>query len=679
MNNNANINTYFGAKWNIEICKSGDGLVESYYPLGKEMKNNMILDHWLEGLTYLFSPSGGLLRPTINNGLSFAAVTKGTMHIGSGSVAPNFSQTGLQFPAKSTSYIRPYFNQCTGIYYPESGMALFSRKYDFGIESKMVTYSEAGFRPDIANGLPTGKRNWLWSRFLFITETGISGYIYAISGTQIEPVNLSGVFIDNVQNDIADFNAPNYSGFSGLSSFDLGWRYNWPENSGMFLINQSGNTTGFVYTPKNITELVTGFISGYLSGGNFYPFNTSSYPNNLSGFSGVYIQDLSTQTLYFPSGGIFNEFNSITGKYFNVESGFIYTGFQSGFSIYGSGFYPTNGPLTGSMTGIIGSRNILKLDGYITGLVGYKNILYPITLNTGEYLKLRYDTYMQVPAIFNSINVTGENIVHGEFNGSGELKLIGSMKEFFGEIDGNGKVSERNGIWWPIHGINYARLSRTQRNETLYPNSHLSALMVASGKFNGIAYNDTFPLLDSGTPLITSWLDDEIILCDQWRPKIGECGVPPNQIPYFDKLWYSRSALYNQASWPLYSQGSLIVHNYVALNRPTAIWPKELNVQLIFRGQYPNQDTGINGFILCRAREGTVCGNWPNQTITDEQGNTFSTFQYIKPTINENWEAYQDCGITKEYSAWYYKFNNPQIKYEDQIINLYLTFSLNRI
>jgi hypothetical protein len=468
-----------------------------------------------------------------------------------------------------------------------------------------------------------------------------------------------------------------YSGFSGIPSFELGWRYIWPENSGMFLLNETGNTTGFVYSPTNITELVTGFISGYLSGGNFYPFTLSNYPNQSSGLSGIYIQDAFTQSLYFPSGESFNGFDYFTGKYFNTNSGFLYSGFNSGFGQYGSGFYPTQGLLTGSMTGIIGSRNILKLDGYITGLVGYRNILNPITLTTGEFLRLRYDTYMQVPAIVDPINVTGENMIHGEFNGSGQMKLIGNMRRFFGSINGDGLVSEGDGIWWPIHRVHHSRFSPGARRDLTFPNSHLSALMIASGKFNGVNYNSGFPMVNSGVPIIAAILDDEVSLCEEWRPKIGECGNPP--FPYYDKLWYSNVGLYgNGPSWPLYDHGTVIVDDYIAPNRSSAIWPKKIDIQMIFRGQYPNQDTGINGFILCKAKEDNVCFT-READITDKQGNKFSRFQYIKPTINENWEAYQDCGITRQYSAWYYKFDNPQMKYKDQIINLYLTFSLDRI
>lgn len=679
MNTNVNIGANFGAKWNIEVCKSGENGIESYYPFGTGLKNNMILDHWLEALTYLFSPSGGNIR-FYCDGLLFAAITKGTMHLGKSSIAPAYTQTGLFEPVKSTSYIRPYFNNATGILYPESGMAMFSRTYDFTIETGLVSYSEAGFRPDIANALPTGKINHLWSRFVFTKETGVSGYLYATSGFDgnITGMYPSGIYINNNQNDLPDMYSQKYSGFSGLEGFDLGWRYNWPQNSGIFLHNESGYTTGFVYSPKNITSFVTGFISGYLSGSTFIPFDASNYPGG-SGLSGIYIQDNNTQTFYYPSGDGFNGFDNFIGKYFSTYSGFEYTGFINGYSTYGSGFYPTQGALTGSMTGIIGSRNILKLDGYITGNIGYRSINNPVTLSTGEFLRLRYDTYMQVPAIINPIPVTGENIVHGEFNGSGSIKLIGKTKAFFGQIDSDGKLvkpDETIGVWWPIHKNIWRDIPSYARKDTTWANSHLSAVMVASGVYSNVYnvhFNNEFPAINTGIPIPTVWLDDERAYCFSALLGTGKCGNP--LVEYREMPYFSTSALSNQTPWPYYYHNTLKVYNYTALNRPTAVWPKSIDIQMIFLGPYPNTDTGFNGFIITQGHEDDYC----TKTVLDEQGRQFSNTVFTKPSVYENTGAYLNCGIERQYSAWYYKFDNPQMKYEDQIINLFLTFSMGRL
>lgn len=702
MNTNVNIGANFGAKWNIEVCKSGKNGIESYYPFGTGLKNNMILDHWLEALTYLFSPSGGNIR-FYCDGLLFAAITKGTMHLGKSSIAPTYTQTGLFEPVKSTSYIRPYFNNATGILYPESGMAMFSRTYDFTIETGLVSYSEAGFRPDIANALPTGKTNHLWSRFVFTKETGVSGYLYATSGFDgnITGMYPSGIYINNNQNDLPDMYSQKYSGFSGLEGFDLGWRYNWPQNSGIFLHNESGYTTGFIYSPKNITSLTTGFVSGYISGVNsvitFFPFSNANNPLNLTEYSGFSIQDQSSIDFYFSKNG-FNGFNDFIGQYFNTYSGFSYTGFNVGYSTYGSGFvidsgdpyysYPNEPNLlqylsltgiTGKMTGFIGSRNVLRLDGYITGNVGYRSVSNPVTLSTGEFLRLRYDTYMQVPAIINPIPVTGENIVHGEFNGSGSIKLIGKTKAFFGEIDSDGKLVkqyETIGVWWPIHKNIWRDIPSYNRQYTPWANSHLSAVMVASGVYSNVYnvhFNNEFPAINTGIPIPTVWLDDERAYCYSALLGTGKCGNPP--VEYREMPYFSTSALSNQTPWPYYYHNTLKVYNYTALNRPTAVWPKSIDIQMIFLGPYPNRDTGFNGFIITQGYENDYC----TRTVSDEQGRQFSNTVFTKPSVYENTGAYLNCGIERQYSAWYYKFDNPQMKYEDQIINLFLTFSMGRL
>lgn len=670
-------NTYFGAKWQVEVCRSGSEGVSYHYPLGKSSKNNMILDHWLESLIYLYSPSGGLVKAYCPNGLSLAGITKGTLHIGGGSETPNYQQTGLQFPIKSTSYIRPFFNDCTGIYYPESGMAMMSQIYSFEMENSKITYSEAGFRPNIADALPTGKKNWLWSRFVFTREEEVSGYLY-ITGdiNNITHCDMSGYYPSgsNDRHDLLRITDPAYNGFSGEQSFELGWRYIWPENAGMFLINESGNSTGLVQETINVTEPVTGFVSGYLNNNIFYPFTLSDYPNGSSGLSGAYLQDEHSLPLYFASGnGGSNGFYDFTGKYFNVETGFSFSGIKEGFALNGSGFLPTDGPLTGSMTGIIGSRNVFRYDGYITGILAWRNVLNPITLTTGEFLRVKYDIYMKIPAIVDPIPVVGQSLVHGEFNGSGQLKLIGDHKAIFGTIDGNGKIDAGEGFWWPIHTTLYSQIpSKYDRDRTPQPNSHLSMLMIASGS----SYNNNFPLINYGPPIISAELHDEKHGCDDYDTVLGSCGGPP-LIPYFENNWYSNRGLKLSPPWPLYAHGGVIVHDYVAHNRPQANWPNSIDIQMILLGAYPHSDTGINGFIITSAHEDYVCK--PNSSLVNEEGQLFQTYQYIKPTLYENIEAYEECGITRKYSAWYYKLNTPQMKYEDQLINVYLTFSMGRM
>jgi hypothetical protein len=251
------------------------------------------------------------------------------------------------------------------------------------------------------------------------------------------------------------------------------------------------------------------------------------------------------------------------------------------------------------------------------------------------------------------------------------------MKEIFGEIDGNGKVREGNGLWWPIHTVNHSKLNNTDSNNTPYPNSHLSALMIASGDSGNIVfkYNYEFPPINSGVPIITTYLDDEARFCDVSEPKIGECSGTPNR-PYWEPKWYSIAGLSNQPSWPLYGKNTLYVHNYITTGLTSGKLPTSIDIQMIFPGAYPNRDTGINGIILCKALESTVCNG---RSITGPDGRVYGISQYVKPTLYEKTEAFLDCGLQRNYSAWYYKFNKPQNKYEDQMINLFLTFGVDRI
>lgn len=171
---------------------------------------------------------------------------------------------------------------------------------------------------------------------------------------------------------------------------------------------------------SNVTIPVTGFISGYLSGGNFYAFSQNYYPSGLSGFSGIYIQDNTTQALYFPSGEYFDGFNYFVGEYFNLKSGFAYSGFNSGYSQYGSGFYPTEGLVTGSMTGIIGSRNI---GGVFSGKMN-------IQPNIFEQNK-KIEVYKQIEQPDGNIGFTGSAIYSISGNNFYKTGIIGSNLNIF--------------------------------------------------------------------------------------------------------------------------------------------------------------------------------------------------------------------------------------------------------
>lgn len=590
---------------------------------------------------------------------------------------------------------------------------------------------------------------------------------------------------------------PLYSGFSGIPSFEYGWKYIWRDQPDGILLTGIPYSTGFLSGNVIIKEPIVGFVSGILNADNsFYQFQNINPTSGSEGFSGVYVPEHSVyiandensihpsglkNVLYFLTGlENFSGFYSLpTNLYFNELSGFLCEGFDNGFNINGSGFVPQPIPLKekiigylsgylneiglfapyrfpdgsgyildnkkyifnhgiefsgfsgisdfisgfeytgfsfpensafsgvdfensgfgmltgyigtrntgfyildtgiGAMTGIIGWRNAIKISnsGEITGIIVFKDILNPVTLTTGEFLKLRYDVYAHIPAIVDPVLITGSDLIHGEFNGYGKLKLIGQMKEIFGSIDGDGKVTQGNGIWWPLHKQVWRDLNYDQKNNTTYPNSHLSALMIASGSvFNpAYYYNYNFPPINSGVPIITAWLDDESRATDVFDPKIGECPGFPASMPYWDRVYYSTFGITNNTSWPMYLHNTLYVHNYQTTGLTSGKLPTSLDIQMIFPAAYPNRDTGINGIIICKADEGRVT---QSRSVIGPDGKAYSPEQYIKPSLYENADAFLDCGLQRNYSAWYYKFDNPQNKYEDQMINMFLTFSLDR-
>lgn len=592
------IKTYISAEWNVEVCSSGEnGTINSYYPLGSGMKKNMILDHFLKSTIYAFSPSGGAVKP-YSKTLNLAGLARGIMQIGSGTGIVTPYQTELFRPVKSTSYIRPFFNECTGIYYPELGSATISKKYDFPIETGVITYTEGGFVSDFSGILPASVRSHLWSKFLFTQETDVSGFLYSLNdGTAFfNGTGISGVYANNTNYILPEISSPLYKGFSEIPSFEYGWKYTWPKNSGMFLLNENGATTGFVASPQTI--------------------------------------------------------------------------------------------------------NGLSVDGYITGIIGYKNILSPITLSGGDFLKLRYDITMTIPAIVDPIQVTGESVINGEFNGSGELKLIGQFSEIFGAIDGDGKsINKPQGIWWPVHKVRIGELSAQAAEQSPYPEYHLSAAMVDTGRFfqntlwantGFVLGNPTgFPPIDSGIPIITTWLDTEDRIVQETSILLGECGGQGTAFRAYDMQYYSQSLLTpnnrtpasyrlsGMSAWPLYYHNTLFVENYLAPNNSisTSGWPNSLNIKMIFPGQYPNRDTGFAGFLIAPSIEGNAVGG-KSLFYNDVE---YSSVQFLKPTIYENAKPYIDCKLPRRYSAWYYRFNNAQTKYEDQTINLFLSFSINRL
>ena len=126
METNAHIDTYISAKWNIEVCRSGESGIESYFPYGKDMKPNRILDLWLESMIEFMSPLNAKTN-SIGNGLVFSKLTDGYLQLGTGTNPIKDTDTSLHRFYKKTNYIRIGFDRATGTYISGSGMAIFSR------------------------------------------------------------------------------------------------------------------------------------------------------------------------------------------------------------------------------------------------------------------------------------------------------------------------------------------------------------------------------------------------------------------------------------------------------------------------------------------------------------------------------------------------------------------------
>jgi hypothetical protein len=1070
MEANAQINTYLSAKWNVEICRSGESGIESSFPFGKEMKSNRILDLWLESMVELMSP-GNAKTSSIGGGLVFSRLTDGTMQLGTGTKPISDKDTALHRFYKQTNYIRPNFNRATGTYISGSGMAIFSRTYDFPIESERVTYTEAGFKPNASDLSNNAGRRGIWSRFLFTSEelaTGfLSGYIdnsgnfnlhnhpidigsgiivsgqlynippvktkeyqivygyrsgnldqfnnftfynqndpqfkhaylsgYVINGQQIpfanrkvisQPItgyisgfrdttgnfsgfesNLlysssgyylnnqryqfppiqeirteriigyisgfqsgtifsgfseidklssgyffegsqrafptgqsfsgfsgqlgfsnetgfiysgffqfssgfsgieftnsgtgiytgfigsrnffykSGEFIgfagenpnefdaylgfaysgfpyitgsgfsgvDNTSSgtgiltgilgyrnlyeniplsgfsglpefdsylgfQFSGLNFPSYTvktingntgpgyasgiignrnvlrsfgteeqGFDNIPSFEYGWRYN---PSGRMFNLQYGS--GFIYNTVLERERIVGFrsgvtnafgtfipftvpipgsqgFSGYILSGKKYYFPTGNTFSGFSGMPGFYtglgfsfsgffpsqsgfsgeswpkinyekingfisgfrndlgqfftFQDLypelpqlrssgyflNNQQYYFPTGNTFSGFNGMPG--FSIDTGFAYTGFNfpegSTFSgltgAFGTGIlsgfighrvfytYPTNS-ITGSLTGFIGSRNdyfIRSNSGIMTGIFGFRKQLSGIELTTGEFVKVRYDTAIRIPAMITPIPVTGENVVYGDFNGSGSIKLIGNYSRIFGTITPNGIASAVGsqagpmyGFWWPAH-------NKWFFGNQINPNIYLSAVMIGNEPESGLGFYPNYP------PPFPPENDTRFMFVIPGGDEVTEIGIQgkyPNNTDYYGKRYRINLANTPFPSWPTYEYGGLTT------DYPSNSYPKEINYWFQFKAEFPNNDTGIGGFFFAPM----------------EKWNANRLWHPTKPFVFEDYFAYYLEGINIPYVGWYYRFDNYQTKFEDQLISLNITLAMNR-
>jgi hypothetical protein len=453
-----------------------------------------------------------------------------------------------------------------------------------------------------------------------------------------------------------------FSGFSGMSGFYTGLGFSF---SGFFP-SQSG-FSGDSW-PRINYEKINGFVSGFKDDlGQFYSFQ-DLYPELRS--SGYF---LNGQKYYFPTGNTFSGFSGMPG--FSTETGFAYTGFNfpEGYLFSGltgnfgtgiiTGFighrvfytYPINNEI-GSFTGLIGSRNdfiISSNSGIMTGIFGIRKELSGIELTTGEFVKVRYDTAIRIPAMIDPIPVTGENVVYGDFNGSGSIKLVGNYNRIFGTISSDGVASwpgsfagPQYGFWWPAH-------NKWFFGNNVNPNIYLSCVMIGNEPEDNLGFYPDYP------PPFPPENDTRFMFVipngDEYTD-VDLQGKYQNGLDYYGKRY--RIDLKNTPfpSWPTYEYGGLTT------DYPSNAYPNYINYTMQFKSEYPNNDTGIGGFFFGPIEKRLEARQW----------------HPTKPFVFEDYFAYLLGNVNVPYVGWYYRFDNYQTKYEDQLITLNLTLSINR-
>lgn len=276
--------------------------------------------------------------------------------------------------------------------------------YNFSRFNEQNVSGASGFYILDNNGQVTGIKNFPPIRE--ISSQNVTGYISGIFTDVFIPFDTgsslfsSGYFINSSIykfpkiNLIPEFITGYISGvlfedneFSGFKNSSI------ESSSGFFYKNNQ-----YEFLPQKNIQLapVTGFLIGLKSGDYFSGFYQNQPIDGL--YSGVFaVNDFSNPAetepiieLYFPTGsGLFSGFTGIYG--FDEKLGFSYTGFfselvdsegnpildqdenpipvtfngSSGFIEIEGGPFP--GTVIGSMTGIIGSRNVLNFSGEFAG------------------------------------------------------------------------------------------------------------------------------------------------------------------------------------------------------------------------------------------------------------------------------------------------------------------------
>lgn len=339
-----------------------------------------------------------------------------------------------------------------------------------------------GIYPDGSGGYTGEMIGYIGYRYVPSGQT-ISGFIkvqadYKFNPLQVTSINeISGISGYYIGTGIFRFLTGNkFSGFDGQSGFnqDLGYQFDGFNQNTFSSFSGNGQS---VILQKTITGFVSGYLnefnqfqiytglgrnSGYIIDGIKYHFNLpsyflsgepiigyiSGYMNEFGQFTGFNISNpaiassgyfINSTKFEFPKGGQFNEFNYMPG--FDINYGYSYSGFSFNF---GSGFVGTNysNSGTGSITGYIGSRNILINTGIFTGI---NNSMFGFTDNLGfQYIvnqnTFQYDNVNYIPnnpeLSFGPGIITGnigyKNISGIDFSfGTGVMKSIIGYRNLF--------------------------------------------------------------------------------------------------------------------------------------------------------------------------------------------------------------------------------------------------------
>jgi hypothetical protein len=706
----SNVSYGLGGYWNVSIGDS-DGNIS--YPLGHEMRNNAILDtciSYFAGGEYV--PCAAYLFGLLRDGESRQ------MKVGNGIVPVNYKQWALQSPLKATSWVRPNMTGAKTEFDLDNGSAYYEQLFEFPPESSSQIYTEAGLRSpfvanfisDVVTDLGTlssqnseSRSEMLLSRFLFTVETpvtgiknyfsGYNGNIYEIcdqdyyqptpesSGMVSRPGRQYTGYLDGSFGGVAT----GYIGMEGAKYMDSGFTFYDSTFYGSW-------TSGFIFSGSAFSgSIYSGFLSfsvwapeicsGFIFSGSTPQGSISSGFIRLDLFSGDFIrpmpEEINRNSIFNPFFIGYIEDEPISGYFLDSQSinDVVYfpkmhsrTGFHGGWSSqytelplnsnklfmhgyrrkgfeYGfeySGYFNNGSGLYSHNTDVV-YANLIDNDGFdalskqeisgniisVTGLIGSRNILTPIEVKVGEYLRINYGIRVSVPMTVSEVPVTGTGISYGSFNGSGLMKCFGRWSGtvgggncLFGSIDENGNTIEVGRSTY-YYGDTW---DRKYNGIVPYPN-HAGVYMSAGLVPTGV----NFPNINSITGIRILNLTG------------SQYSEPPALI---SDNYSVRSAI--STSWPIFDYGQIQQNSIHRTNCKKTI-QNYCDTSVILDARYPAYDVTFGGFLI----------GW--------------SLKYTAPYYTPDWYApYSGMGM-------YWKFDQPQTKYQEQVITLTFRSSANRL